>query len=182
MTETKTIELFVVGLVLDSVSQAPVLVLRNETNDINIPIWIGIAEATAIASAIKHVELGRPLTHDLMLTALDELNAKVVKVIITELRESTYFAELIIMQGEKVISLDCRPSDAIALALRSEAGIFATESVLDDARRSLQKKLPAGDTQDPEKDEIKANFQEIDKENWQEILDSLDVDDFKYKI
>lgn len=181
MTEAEFVELFVVGLVLDPVSQAPVLVLRNESNDVNIPIWIGIAEATAIASAIKHVELGRPLTHDLMLTALEQLDAKVVKIIITELKESTYFAELIIMKGDKVFSLDCRPSDAIALALRSEAGIYANSGVIEDAKRALRKKLPAGEESDTDKD-IKVNFQEIDEEKWQEILDSLDADDFKYKI
>jgi bifunctional DNase/RNase len=134
MEDDSAIEMFVGGLVLDPNTQAPVVVLKDESGDIHLPIWIGVAEATSIASAIKELEMARPLTHDLLMTILEESGMRVERVVITELRDSTYFAELILASGDKVTILDSRPSDAIAVALRASAPIFVSQQVLKQAQ------------------------------------------------
>ena len=134
MEDETAIEMFVGGLVLDPNTQAPVVVLKNEEGDIHLPIWIGVAEATSIASAIKELEMARPLTHDLLMTILEEMSMRVERVVITELRDSTYFAELVLSAGEKALILDSRPSDAIAVALRASAPIFVAQQVLQQAQ------------------------------------------------
>jgi len=134
MGNESAVEMFVGGLVLDPATQAPIVVLKDETGQVTLPIWIGIAEATSIASAIKQVAMARPLTHDLFFELLLELGITVQRVVITELKDSTYFAELVLGQGDKVMVLDARPSDAIAMALRATAPIFVAQAVLDQAR------------------------------------------------
>ncbi|MEI6517696.1 MAG: bifunctional nuclease domain-containing protein, partial [bacterium] len=114
MVTEAAVEMFVGGLVLDPATQAPIVVLKDESGQITLPIWIGIAEATSIASAIKQVAMARPLTHDLFYDLLLELGITVQRVVITELKDSTYFSELVLGQGDKVLILDARPSDAIA--------------------------------------------------------------------
>src|SRR3974377_2168034 len=99
MSNETAIEMFVGGLMLDPNTQAPVVVLKDESGDIVLPIWIGIAEATSLASVIKQVTMTRPLTHDLMRDVLSELGVKVERVVITELKDSTYFAELVLSIG-----------------------------------------------------------------------------------
>ena len=196
MSQEKAIEMFVGGLVLDPNTQAPVVVLKDESGEMHLPIWIGIAEATSIASAIKQVEIGRPLTHDLMYSVFGEFGTKIERVVITDLKESTYFAELILSQGDKVVIVDCRPSDAIALSLRAAAPIFVSERVLELARISIEEATKAGETapqpeggedsaeEAEEEDETVSgkNFKDIDKDKWEEILADLDPDDFKYKM
>ena len=144
MTNDTAIEMFVGGLVLDPNTQAPVVILKDETGEINLPIWIGIAEATSIASAIKQLAMARPLTHDLMYDIFLELGVRVQRIVITELKDSTYFSELILSYGDKAIILDSRPSDAIAIALRASAPIFVAQSVLDQAKIAF-----AGGSQSP---------------------------------
>ncbi|MCI5066597.1 bifunctional nuclease family protein [bacterium] len=134
MKDDSAIEMFVGGLVLDPNTQAPVVVLKTEDGDVHLPIWIGVAEATSIASAIKELEMARPLTHDLMMSIVEEMSLRVERVVITELKESTYFAELILSSGDKALILDSRPSDAIAIALRASAPIFVSEQVLTQAQ------------------------------------------------
>lgn len=134
MEDETAIEMFVGGLVLDPNTQAPVVVLKNEDGDIHLPIWIGVAEATSIASAIKELEMARPLTHDLLMTIVEEMSLRVERVVITELKDSTYFAELVLTAGEKALILDSRPSDAIAVALRASAPIFVAQQVLEQAQ------------------------------------------------
>jgi bifunctional DNase/RNase len=135
MVHDSAIEMFVGGLVLDPATQAPIVVLKDEAGDTTLPIWIGIQEATSIASAIKQVQMARPLTHDLFYDLLHEVGVTVQRVVITELKESTYFAELVLGQGDRVIVLDSRPSDAIAMALRASAPIYVAQTVLDSVRR-----------------------------------------------
>ena len=137
MADETAVEMFVGGLVLDPNTQAPVVVLKDESGEICLPIWIGIAEATSIATAIKQVGMERPLTHDLMHEIFGQLDVSVQRVVITELRESTYYAELILSQGDRVLIIDSRPSDAIAVALRASAPIFVVQGVLDQAKNYI---------------------------------------------
>ena len=182
---------------MDPTTQAPIIVLKNETGQISLPIWIGLAEATSIASAIKQVVMARPLTHDLFYDLLLQLGITVQSIVITELRESTYFAELVLGQGDKVMTLDARPSDAIAMALRASAPIYVAEPVLNQARAAFGGQGAGAGTQEgaasepqqadssPEQgpsDPGAKDFQSIDKDKWEEILRQLDPDDFKYKM
>lgn len=192
------IEMYVVGLVLDPNTQAPVVVLRDESGEQHLPIWIGIAEATSIASAIKELEMVRPLTHDLMYDVLGQLNCEIERVFITDLKDSTYYAELIVSVGDRAIILDSRPSDAIALALRASAPIFVAEHVLavagqnvtfvegeEDETGEVDPAAVEGEAEEvPEEVEKPKgyDFTEIDRKKWDELLEDLDPDDFKYKV
>jgi bifunctional DNase/RNase len=199
------VEMFVGGLVLDPNTQAPVVVLKDETGDVHLPIWIGIAEATSIASAIKDLNMARPLTHDLMIDIFSELGVRVQRVVITELKDSTYYAELILSSGDKAIIMDSRPSDAIGIALRASAPIFVANQVLEQAQitfneqsetssaatdaadaaaesgepmsEELQQQIDVAEQVNPSKD-----FKDIDKTKWEKMLEELEIDDFKYKM
>ena len=122
------------GLMLDPTSNIPIVVLREQGGQVFLPIWIGVFEANAIALRIEGVEPPRPMTHDLLRLVLEQLGATVEKIVISDLRESTFFALIHLQQGGQSVTVDARPSDAIALALRTEAPIFVLRSVLDDAR------------------------------------------------
>ena len=205
MTAEEALEMFVGGLVLDPTSQAPVVVLKDETGSICLPIWIGVAEATSIATAIKQVKMERPLTHDLMSELFVNLDVRVERVVITELKDSTYYAELILSRGDHAMIIDSRPSDAIALALRASAPIFVVQKVLDQAKitfegQQLISEGPANEAEEgaegdaPEQSEstvdqsvrsakvTASDLSPIDKEQWEKILLELDPDDFKYKV
>jgi len=195
MGNDTAVEMFVGGLVLDPATQAPIVVLKDETGQVTLPIWIGIAEATSIASAIKQVTMARPLTHDLFYELLLELGMTVQRVMITELKDSTYFAELVLGQGERALILDSRPSDAIAMALRASAPIYVARHVLDQAQVAFANQepsppaeAPAQETQPSEVEGVEAaedsakDFRSIDKDKWEKILGELDPDDFKYKM
>jgi len=204
MTHDSAIEMFVGGLVLDPATQAPIVVLKDEAGDTTLPIWIGIQEATSIASAIKQVQMARPLTHDLFHDLLHEVGVTVQRVVITELKESTYFAELVLGQGDRVIVLDSRPSDAIAMALRASAPIYVAQSVLEQAKiafagtnplsgmggapadaKTQESQSAQGEVSEEgeaEADEGSKDFTGIDKDKWEELLSDLDPEDFKYKM
>jgi bifunctional DNase/RNase len=197
MVNEAAVEMFVGGLVMDPATQAPIVVLKDETGSITLPIWIGITEATSIASAIKQLAMARPLTHDLFYDLLQQLGITVQRIVITELKESTYFAELVLGQGDNVILLDSRPSDAIAMALRASAPIYVAQQVLDQARVAFasQGQVPpvqpssaegASGSQEegegPPEEEASQDFRAVDKDKWEEILQELDPDDFKYKM
>ena len=190
--DSTAIEMFVGGLVLDPSTQAPVVVLKDENGEINLPIWIGIAEATSIASAIKQLQMARPLTHDLMYDLFNDLGVKIERIVITELRDSTYYAELVLSHGDKALIIDCRPSDAIALAVRATAPIYVTQTVIDKAKIAFnvgiedEEGASEGADSDGESEQAggpsSKDFKNIDKEKWEEILADLDPDDFKYKM
>lgn len=177
----QSIEMFVGGLVLDPSTQAPVVLLKDEGGTVCLPIWIGVAEATSIASSLKQIAIERPLSHDLMYAALVELGARIERVLVTDLRDATYFAEIILTVGERVVVLDARPSDAIALALRCSAPIYVAVAVLDRAKVKVTVVSESMSPPAEEGQEGKANFSEVAPEKWSEILDGLDPDDFKYK-
>ena len=118
------------GLMLDPPNNY-VVILRGEEGQEILPIWIGKAEANSISLALEHVEMPRPLTHDLIKNALEALGAKVISVVITDLKDNTYFAKLHLLYQDSEITVDTRPSDAIAIALRSECPVFVSREVLD---------------------------------------------------
>lgn len=132
------VEMKVVGLSLDDATKAPILVLRREAGEELLPIWIGAMEAMAISIALNSVDVPRPLTHDLLLNTLRSLGAQLVAVDVVDLRDGTYFAELDILLGGARNRVDCRPSDAIALALRADVPIFVSEDVL---RRAAEDRM-----------------------------------------
>ena len=210
MGEETAVEMFVVGLVLDPNTQAPVVILKDEKGELHLPIWIGIPEATAIASAIKQLSMARPLTHDLMYDVVGELGAEIQRVVITDLKDSTYYAELIVSVGEKALIFDSRPSDAIALAIRASAPIYVAEHVVQQAAQSVPIEEgegvvggdgasageEEGESQEGVVDELEVedellgdqgkpkgfDFTEVDREKWNKLLEELDPDDFKYKV
>jgi bifunctional DNase/RNase len=126
------------GLMLDPVSNSPIVVLKDEDEKFFLPIWVGIFEANAIALQLENITTPRPMTHDLLRNMISELNAEVTRVVINDLRDSTFFAQIRLLindgRGGKTLEVDARPSDAIALALRTEAPIFVAQSVLEQAQ------------------------------------------------
>lgn len=128
--ESSSVETRVKTLLIDPNTQTPVVVLETVADKKPLPIWIDIPEARAIALELEHVSLPRPLTHDLIRNILQSLGATLQRVTITELRNSTYFANLSVATKEKVMQIDSRPSDAIAIALRMKAPIFVATQVL----------------------------------------------------
>jgi uncharacterized protein len=131
------IQVKVKGLMVDPMTNVPILILRADDDSSKfLPIWIGIFEANSIALQLEGVAAPRPLTHDLCLRMIEANEGRVIKVIIRDLQDSTFFADLILRFGEAGAEriVDARPSDAIALALRSEAPIFISQEVFDKAR------------------------------------------------
>jgi uncharacterized protein len=122
------------GLMLDPVSNSPIVVLKDEHDKFFLPIWVGIFEANAIALQLENVTTPRPMTHDLLRNMISQLDARVIRIVINDLRDSTFFAQIRVITGDKTLEVDARPSDAIALALRTEAPIFVAQSVLDQAQ------------------------------------------------
>ncbi len=118
------------GLMFDPYNNAYIVILRDEENNEVLPIWVGKPEANAISFALEGILTPRPMTHDLIKNLLDAIDAKLISIVVTDLKENTYFAKLHLLHGDSEVTADARPSDAIALALRAEAPIFATESVI----------------------------------------------------
>lgn len=127
------VEVKVKSLGLDRASNTPVVILQELEGDRVLPIWIGPGEASAIAMQLAEMEFSRPLTHDLLLDVLRGLGGELSRVVITRVTDSTYYAELIIRTNGATVSVDARPSDSIAVALRTDARIFANDSLLERA-------------------------------------------------
>jgi len=152
------------GLMLDPVSNSPIVVLKDEDEKFFLPIWVGIFEANAIALQLENVATPRPMTHDLLKNMISELDGRVIRVVINDLRDATFFAQIRVLTGGKTLEVDARPSDAIALALRVEAPIYVEQTVLDQAQ-----------TISPEDGD--------DAERAKKILEQLGPDDLgKYKM
>ena len=128
------VEMKVRGLALDPVSNMPIIILRDDEEKRSLPIWIGIPEANAIALELEKVAPPRPLTHDLIKNILEAMEARVLKVVVTDLRDNTFYAVLHLRVGGAEYTVDSRPSDAIALALRVGAPIFVHEDVFPKAK------------------------------------------------
>ena len=133
VTGNALIAMSIKGLMLDPVSNSPIVVLKDDEEKFFLPIWVGIFEANAIALQLENISTPRPMTHDLLRNMISELDARVTRIVINDLRESTFFAQIRLLAGDKMLEIDARPSDAIALALRTEAPIYVAQSVLDQA-------------------------------------------------
>lgn len=128
------IEVRIRGLMMDPASNMPIVVLKDVASDTVMPIWVGIFEANAIAIEIEKVSAPRPMTHDLTRNLLRHLNAELERIVITEIKDETFYAVLWLRQGNEPVAIDARPSDAIALALRADCPIYVAEHVLQSAK------------------------------------------------
>ena len=130
------VEMKIKGLMIDPVTQMPIIVLKDPADEAVLPIWVGLFEANAIAMQLEKILSPRPMTHDLLCNVIAAVNARVERVVITDLKDSTFFALIHLDQGGEKISIDARPSDAMALALRVHVPIFVEEIVLEKSNRS----------------------------------------------
>jgi uncharacterized protein len=162
-------EMTVSGLTIDPFTNSPIMILKDVASDKAVPIWIGLLEATAIASELENIKFSRPMTHDLLKNIMELMETQVSKVEVCDLRDNTYFALIYLSRGDSEMTIDARPSDAIAIALRTKAPIFVAEVVIQKARRVDLSAKEAITSDDAKK--------------WTEILESLDPEDFgKYKM
>ncbi|MDL1872783.1 bifunctional nuclease family protein [Deltaproteobacteria bacterium PRO3] len=163
------IRMKVTGLTIDPFTNMPIIILKDFEEKMALPIWIGLIEASAIATELEKIQLARPMTHDLLRNILGELDVKVSKVEVNDLADNTFYAKIFLKKDDEEIVMDSRPSDAIALALRTSSPIFVDRRVMEKSRRiDLSKTL----------DEDKAKQQK-----WTEILENLSPEDFgKYKM
>ena len=128
------IEVRIRGLMMDPATNMPIVVLRDPASDSVMPIWVGPFEANAIAIELEKLSTSRPMTHDLARNLIHHLNGELERVVITEIKEDTFFAVLWLRQGDEPVMVDARPSDAIALALRFDCPIYVADQVLQSAR------------------------------------------------
>jgi uncharacterized protein len=157
------------GLTVDPLTNSPIVILKEIHGERTLPIWIGLLEATAIASELEGVKFSRPMTHDLLKNIMNITDIRVDKVEVCDLKNNTYFALIHIIHGGKEISIDARPSDALALSLRVQAPIFVSEDVI---KRSAQIDLKA-----------EAEDKTEQGKKWQDVLEKLRPEDFgKYKM
>ena len=161
---SEQIEVNLMGLILDPVSKMPVMLLKPEKLEKIIPIWIGISEANSITIELEKIKSPRPMTHDLLNSLIEEFSFKVDKVIIHEIVDNTYYAELHIGNGNDTRILDCRPSDAVAIALKSEAKIFISDQVY----QNFDVSGISNDFFDSE-DKVENWFNSLSKEDFGEI-------------
>ena len=159
------IEMTIKGLMVDPITNMPIIILRDQNGDRVLPIWVGIFEANAIALQMENIATPRPMTHDLLRNVIGELKGRVQKVVVSELRENTFYALIYVEAGGEVLAIDARPSDAIALALRARAPILVEEAVLDGAKS------------------LEFSSEKADTERLQKWLESLDPEELgKYKM
>ena len=153
------------GLIMDPLTNSPIVILQSVEKNTLLPIWVGIFEANAIALQIERIDTPRPLTHDLIKNILLQLDANVDKIVVTDLQGNTFYAVIHLRMNGDHITIDSRPSDAIALALRTDAPIFVTEEVINNSRNiSLEK-------------------ENLDSEDIKKWLENLNPDDLgKYKM
>jgi hypothetical protein len=155
------VELTLVGVRVELPANQPIVLLKEREGERYLPIWIGTSEATAIALALQGVPTARPMTHDLMKNMLEELGILVERILITELREGTFYASILMARNGTRFDISSRPSDAIALAVRTEVPIFADESVLSEASILIK---------DDEEQEV---------EKFREFLENVSPEDFE---
>ena len=170
------VEVRVQSLGLDRSSNTPVVILEEVGGERVLPIWIGPSEASAIAMQLADMEFSRPLTHDLIVAVLNGLGGSLRKVIITRVEKNTYYAELIIHRNGEVISVDARPSDSIAVALRVDARIFAQDELLE--RASIEIAEDETTTKEVEPKRKEAPSERMDAEELKEYLRRLNPEDF----
>ena len=159
----------IAGLTIDPASNTPIIILKSEQTEQAMPIWIGLLEATSIASALQKIKYERPMTHDLFKNFTDLLNISITKIEVCDLKDNTFFAKIYFISEEANFEMDARPSDAIALALRFDAPIYVADEVMQ------KSKIGDGEA------EILDTSEEGKK--WADYLESLSPEDFgKFKI
>ncbi len=159
------IEMTIKGLMVDPITNMPIIILRDKDGQKVLPIWVGIFEANAIALQIENVATPRPMTHDLLKNVISDLEASVQKVVVCDLKENTFYALIHILVNGQTVAVDARPSDAIALALRAKAPIFVEDTVIENART------------------LDITTEKADSDRLQKWLESLDPEELgKYKM
>jgi len=160
----------IAGMTMDPSSNTPVIILKSETDEQVVPIWIGLLEATSIASALQNIKFDRPMTHDLFKNFTDMLNIMVEKVEVCDLKNNTFYARIYFASKEREFSMDARPSDAIAIALRFHAPIYVDDSVMEKSKIGEEHHgEPLDNTEEGKK--------------WAEYLEKLSPEEFgKYKV
>ena len=157
------LEMKVRGLALDPMSNMPIIILRDEEDKRSLPIWVGIFEANAIALELEKIATPRPMTHDLINDMLGELDVTCKSVAVTELRENTFYASITLAMNGREVEIDSRPSDALALAVRTTAPIFAAEEVI--AESAIEFEHEVEDTEEV-------------VEKFKDFLDQVSPEDF----
>ena len=158
------IEMTIKGLMVDPITNSPIVILRDKEGQRMLPIWVGIFEANAIALQIENISTQRPMTHDLLRNVIQDLKASVQKVVVCDLQENTFYALIYLSLNGDTLAIDARPSDAIALALRTRAPIFVEETVIDNAKT------------------VDVTADKADADRLHKWLESLDPDDLGYKM
>ena len=159
----------IAGLTMDPASNTPIIILKSEEDEQAVPIWIGLLEATSIASALQNIKYERPMTHDLLKNFADTLQISIVKVEVCDLKDNTFYARIYFVSKDKSFDIDARPSDAIALALRFKAPIYVEDSVMQKSKLT-DSEAEVVDTSEEGK-------------KWADYLENLSPDDFgKYKV
>lgn len=174
MAEHPMVEVKVQSLGLDRTSNAPVVILQEKDGTRVLPIWIGPGEASAIAMELAGMKFSRPLTHDLFASVVRGLGGALQRVVITKVVDNTYFAELIIQRGGELISIDARPSDSIAVALRMSAAIYTSEDLLE----SDAVEVTEAEEADEELGETEERPAGLSAEELREHLRRLNPEDF----
>ena len=159
------IEMTIKGLMVDPITNMPIVILKDKEGDRVLPIWVGIFEANAIALQIENIATPRPMTHDLLRNIITDLEGRVDRVVVSDLKENTFYAIVhLTVRGERV-AVDARPSDAIALALRTRAPILVEETVIENAKS------------------VDFASERADNDRLQKWLESLDPEELgKYKM
>jgi bifunctional DNase/RNase len=166
-------EMTLYGVSFEPIGKQPIVLLKTVDEDRFLPIWIGHPEAAAILMKLQGANPPRPMTHDLLTEVVSELKAEVVRVTVTELRENTYFAKITIIQDGQELEIDSRPSDAIALAVRCEAQIFAADDVVDESGIEFQ----GGD--DDEVSLVTAsNLADLDPDEFRRFIETVTPEEF----
>ncbi len=165
-------EMTLYGVSFEPIGKQPIVLLKTADDDKFLPIWIGHSEAAAILMKLQGATPPRPMTHDLLTDVVSELQGEVVKVVVTEMRENTYFARITIVQNGREVEIDSRPSDAIALAVRCDAQIFATDDVIEESGIDFQ-------TDEEEPGLVTASLlADLDPAEFRKFLETVTVEEF----
>jgi len=164
-------EMVIYGVSFDLVGKQPIVLLKTADGNKFLPIWIGHPEAAAILMKLQGASTPRPMTHDLVTDMLGELGAEVVRITVTELKENTFYASITVQQNGSEIEIDSRPSDAIALAVRADAPIFAAEDVIEESAIEFE-------GEDVNEEEIVSEFKQfLDHVTQDEFAEASDEED-----
>lgn len=163
------------AIALDPVSNSPVMLLKEEEGERTLPIWIGLLEATAIATRLENIQFSRPMTHDLLINILEHLGIKIPRIEVCDLRDNTYYALITLDIDGREVQIDARPSDAVAIALRTDAEIWVHEQVFEKSQALEEAAKTEAQQETAEQDQ--------DKDKLKELLEKLDPSAIsKYKM